>query len=128
VFTEITAEMVERWVLMEIMHSFVWLSTSWTHNYASCCSTTHKNLPHTHRCFRHCNYWGICKSIISKFLRQEFVMLIICKSNYDDVSFHLEYWIAIVGQRKKRWWLQLQCCSELQELLNAYYTAHCIGA
>jgi hypothetical protein len=70
------------------------------------CSTTQKNLPHTLRCFQNCNYWGICKSIISKFLQWEFVMSIICKSNYDDVSFHLEYWIAIVGQRKKKWWLQ----------------------
>jgi hypothetical protein len=104
-FKEITAGMVEWWVLME-MHPFVWLSMHQTHDLAFFCSTTQKNLPHTLQCFQNCNYWGICKSIVSKFLHREFVISIICKSNYDDVSFHLEYWIAIIGQCKKGWWLQ----------------------
>jgi hypothetical protein len=128
-FKEITAGIIERWVLME-MHPFVWLSTRQTHDLAFFCSTTQKNLPHTLQCFQSCNYWGICKSIISKFLHREFVMSIIYKSNYDDVSFHLEYWIQSLASARRDGDCNLQLQEliarlQLQELLNVYYTTHC---
>ena len=69
------------------------LSMRRTHDLAFfCCSTAQKNLPHIHfNAFKIATIGGLQSNNMGKFLQRKFVMSIICKSNYDDVSFHLEY-------------------------------------